>query len=433
MRLAILSVCLLGCILTLSAVARAETFSSPSYTSADPVVTLHGGYAASPSFQLFGSSGPIVIGESTSTNFVYRTGFLYFPLVTAPIAVATPGNASVNLTWTAATAALGYTISGYDVGVSAADGGPYSYSNVGDVLAHTVQGLPNNSVRYFVVRANDFYGNPIATSSQVSATPVGGNNNQNNAGGGGGGGGGGGAVATTIQASGITFPSALVYLVKDGVIIATAESTAQGTFSIGQSVSPGTAVFTIYAADKNGNRTGSVSYTTDVQFGSTTKIENIVLPPLVTTDKESVKPGDIITITGRGAPNSNSVITIDEIPGLQFKVTLDSSGTFSTPFKVADLGNGAYSVRARLERNGTVTGLSQLIQFIVGNKTVDRTEQQQCSEADFNCDGKVNLIDFSILLFWFEKKNPPDAIDLNHDGKVDIIDFSILMYYWTGG
>ena len=52
--------------------------------------------------------------------------------------------------------------------------------------------------------------------------------------------------------------------------------------------------------------------------------------------------------------------------------------------------------------------------------------------ADINHDGKVNGIDFSILLaFWKTSapfKNP--AVDLNHDGKIDSIDFSILLYRW---
>ena len=44
--------------------------------------------------------------------------------------------------------------------------------------------------------------------------------------------------------------------------------------------------------------------------------------------------------------------------------------------------------------------------------------------------GKTNLVDFSILLYWWGKYNP--AVDLNQDGIVNLPDFSILMYYWTG-
>lgn len=51
--------------------------------------------------------------------------------------------------------------------------------------------------------------------------------------------------------------------------------------------------------------------------------------------------------------------------------------------------------------------------------------------ADFNCDGKVNSIDFSILLFFWKKK-PPFAnqyVDINKDAKIDSVDFSILLFH----
>ena len=52
--------------------------------------------------------------------------------------------------------------------------------------------------------------------------------------------------------------------------------------------------------------------------------------------------------------------------------------------------------------------------------------------ADFNGDGTVNSIDFSILLAFWQKKPPfkNPAVDANQDGRVDSIDFSILMYNW---
>jgi hypothetical protein len=55
-----------------------------------------------------------------------------------------------------------------------------------------------------------------------------------------------------------------------------------------------------------------------------------------------------------------------------------------------------------------------------------------CRRADFNCDGKVNSIDFSILLYYWKSK-PPFAnprVDINKDGKVDSVDFSIMLYEW---
>jgi len=55
-----------------------------------------------------------------------------------------------------------------------------------------------------------------------------------------------------------------------------------------------------------------------------------------------------------------------------------------------------------------------------------------CHGADFNNDSKVNSVDFSILLAFWQKqapfKNP--CVDINKDARVDSVDFSILLYQW---
>ncbi len=51
--------------------------------------------------------------------------------------------------------------------------------------------------------------------------------------------------------------------------------------------------------------------------------------------------------------------------------------------------------------------------------------------VDFNEDYRVDLVDFSILVFnWGIPKNP--ATDINRDKVVDLVDFSTLLYWWTG-
>jgi len=52
--------------------------------------------------------------------------------------------------------------------------------------------------------------------------------------------------------------------------------------------------------------------------------------------------------------------------------------------------------------------------------------------GDMNGDQRVNLIDFSILAYWYKRPNPLASVDLNKDGKVDLVDVSILAFYWTG-
>ena len=54
--------------------------------------------------------------------------------------------------------------------------------------------------------------------------------------------------------------------------------------------------------------------------------------------------------------------------------------------------------------------------------------------SDLNRDAKIDLIDFSILIFWWQTaggdSNPP--ADISGNGKVSLEDFSILLFNWTG-
>lgn len=70
----------------------------------------------------------------------------------------------------------------------------------------------------------------------------------------------------------------------------------------------------------------------------------------------------------------------------------------------------------------------------IGSLSVIGTVQTvSCQErpADLNCDGRVNLTDFSILLYYWGKTRSHSRADINKDGIVNLIDFSILLYWWT--
>ena len=53
--------------------------------------------------------------------------------------------------------------------------------------------------------------------------------------------------------------------------------------------------------------------------------------------------------------------------------------------------------------------------------------------VDLNGDCRVDIIDLSILLFYYDQSGPAIArYDLSDNGLVDLPDVSVLMYYWTG-
>ena len=53
--------------------------------------------------------------------------------------------------------------------------------------------------------------------------------------------------------------------------------------------------------------------------------------------------------------------------------------------------------------------------------------------CDFNDDSRCNIVDLSIMLYYYEEKGPTIVrYDLNSNLAVDFPDVSVLMYYWTG-
>lgn len=65
----------------------------------------------------------------------------------------------------------------------------------------------------------------------------------------------------------------------------------------------------------------------------------------------------------------------------------------------------------------------------------DSYKRYDCSSvrSDLNCDKRVDMIDFTILLPWYRHLIQPwKPVDINRDGKGDLSDFSIMAYEWTG-
>jgi hypothetical protein len=66
-----------------------------------------------------------------------------------------------------------------------------------------------------------------------------------------------------------------------------------------------------------------------------------------------------------------------------------------------------------------------------GGSTPVTPSQTNCRIADFNCDGRVDILDLSILLFYSGKTGAVIVpYDLHKDNMIDLQDISILFYYW---
>ena len=246
------------------------------------------------------------------------------------------------------------------------------------------------------------------------------------------GGGGNNNNPATINFSGFTSPDAIVTFLRNSSVIGTALSSSDGMFEKSATVSPGFITFGIRSRDAQGLRTQTSELTISVNGGGHINISNIFLSPTITADKFKLKQGGTLRIHGSTFQASIVRIfnnfTADETP--IGEVVANTSGLWEYFFPTENLGEGEYSIKvnAQMETTHLVSPFSEDLEFTIA--------EIMCSGADFNLDTRVNIIDFSILIFYWEKNPALGNItnictDLNTDEIVNIFDFSILMHEWT--
>ncbi len=151
-----------------------EEFTSTNFKILDPVINAAGGPEVSS--DSFGSGQTFFTlsgGISTSDTYQVWSGFQFFFKVKVPAnVVATPGDASVSLSWDAAETFLGIVVGSYAIGQATVSGGPYTFTDVGNVTSATASGLTNGTTYFFKIETRDTAGLNIGRSAQVSAIPV---------------------------------------------------------------------------------------------------------------------------------------------------------------------------------------------------------------------------------------------------------------------
>lgn len=419
--------------------SRAQEFTSSSFRVLDPVI-VPAGFSTSTGFQLWSTITEIALGTSTAASFQLGGGFLRYPFASTPTVSATAGDAQVALSWTASQGVLGWTASGYNIGQSTTSGGPYSYTSLGNVTSGTRTSLTNGTTYYFVVVVKDAFGNPIATSTQVSGTPVAAPAAPPPSGGGGGGGGGGIiAPATGAVFSGRAYPKSTVTLLKDAQVSATTVAGTDANFQISLSgLSGGNYIFSVYSEDSKGVRSSLLTFPVSITSGATTNVSGIFIAPTISVDKSEVKRGDNIAIFGQSAPASEIVITVNSEEEFFVKEKTDASGVYLHNFDTSVLEMGQHTTKSKSAYNGEISSFGKTAGFLVGTKNVAAAIVTKCpGKADLNNDCKVNLVDFSIAAYWYKRPlstafKSTEAERLNGDGKIDLVDFSIMAFYWTG-
>ncbi len=250
----------------------------------------------------------------------------------------------------------------------------------------------------------------------------------------GGGGGGGGfyvpsETETRVVLKGKAYPGAEITILKDGQvatgIIADSQANFKTTFT---TLTAGIYTFGVWAEDKQGRKSITFSFTINVSKNMTTTISGIFIPPTIELEKIRVFKGEILNILGSTVPESEVNVHIESSEKIIKRTDADDKGDWDFAFDTKILDEGAHTARAKaIAPDNLLSTYSSTLVFVVGGKEM----KILMKKGDISADERINLVDFSILLYnWGEPKNP--AADLNDDNKVDLQDFSIMMYYWTG-
>jgi len=241
-------------------------------------------------------------------------------------------------------------------------------------------------------------------------------------------------LVTIVNFSGSAYPFSRVYILKDGEIVANTIADQSASFSVSLlGLSTDTYNFSIYSEDGNNRKSSTFSFSIYITEGTTVSIGNIFLSPTIDINKSQVKRGDSIVIFGQSIPRKEVLISIKSNEEYFFRVFSNEMGAYLYNLDTSILNIGKIQAKSKNTIDTQSSSYSTIVSFFVGdNSKVNNKTDCSILRGDLNCDNRVDLVDFSIMAFWYKKINPPQKIDLNNDGKINLVDFSIMAFHWTG-
>ena len=245
-------------------------------------------------------------------------------------------------------------------------------------------------------------------------------------------------IPDSVVISGLAFPRAGVHVLYNGSIIREVRAMPDGTFEISiGGIQAGVHTFGVQADDEAGRKSKLLNFTVTISSGVTTEIRGVFIPPTLTSDKADVRYGDPIVFFGTTIPSSEVRLSFTNAKYEWVKkVKATGSGMWTYTASTSPFGYGDMSVQVKAVTLDGSSPYGDPLTFHVGTSNRLRTQSKSLSgfrkRCDLNDDGRVNLLDFSIMAFWYKRYSFPPKVDLNTDQVVNLTDLSILAYCWTG-
>jgi cysteine-rich repeat protein len=235
---------------------------------------------------------------------------------------------------------------------------------------------------------------------------------------------------TQINVEGRTFPGAEVNILLDAENVGSVRADSNGNFDFATEANPGTVSMGFWTVDDEDVRSITFNTTFDVTQGAITDVNSVLIPSTLRVADATIDPGIPAVFSGQTIPRT----TIELYRGTQVvaSATADDDGEWSIEYATTGIAPNDYTFRVRTVLGSgpltTESAFSSSLQLFIG------VDGQPTTPSDLNRDGAVNLIDFSIMIFWWQTNggdsDPP--ADINGNGNVGIEDFSILLFNWTG-
>jgi len=135
-------------------------------------------------------------------------------------------------------------------------------------------------------------------------------------------------------------------------------------------------------------------------------------------------------------PNGEVRLSFHSAFELLKKTKANSTGAWIYKLDSRELELGDHESKARSLTEEDLSPYSDILPFRISNVTRDRQKVKSLAgfrqKCDLNNDRRVNLIDFSIMAYWYKRTGFPEKVDLNTDKAINLTDLSILAFCWTG-